>query len=459
MARLKFADLLPLYRSTEFGATAEDDAEVTVATPEIAGLLKNIDADDDSALDAGIALIDDVSNVAVGAKVKARIDLPRIALGLLAWNVGDLVAGSGPRVEEPARYFLIDTGYAPGDDQVPDVVIRYRKVLEVVALLAKCASFLDRTRAELIFVKDGKVVLPVNYGTNELMTLDVAAADMLLGQFADDLHREQKLSILFETIVDLCRSHELEGRFAFVLRNLRDIADKLAAGYRMFASSFSYAKIKGELEDARIDYTQKIHKTIVDIQNQLLGIPVATIVVASQLKAPTACGPELWVNFGVLIGAWIFVVLLLVAIINQWLTLSVIGDEIERQQTRLREEFAAVSDDFANTFTKLKGRITWHRWVLGIVALIGIAGGVVATYYKNSVSALPPIPCASAPKPDAEVGQDSGTLDAGNETASPAANLVADDKAPAVLEPPAAVGNASLSVVGNAVKAGAQPTD
>ncbi len=456
MARLRFVDLLPLYRNTAFGATVEDDAEVTVATQEIVHVLKKIDSDDDSASDAGIALIDDVSNVAVGMKVKARIDLPRIALGLLAWNIGDLIVSSGPRIEEPGRYFLVDAGYAPGDDQVPNAVIRYRKVLEVVALLAKSASFLDRTRAELIFVKDGKIVLPVNFGTAELAALDVAAADRLLVHFADDLHREQKLSILFETIVDLCRSHSLEGRFAFVLRNLGDIADKLAAGYRMFASSFSYAKIKGELEDARIDYTQKIHKTIVDIQNQLLGIPVATIVVASQLKAPTACGPELWVNFAVLVGAWIFVVLLLVAITNQWLTLDVVGDEIDRQKTRLREEFTVVSDDFGDTFAKLKGRITWHRGVLAVVALIGISGGIVATSYKSSVSALPPLPCASAPKPDAEAGNGVGTSEAGNETPPQAANLAADGNTLADTEPSAAADNGAQSVVGNALNGGGQ---
>jgi hypothetical protein len=209
-------------------------------------------------------------------------------------------------------------------------------------------------------------------------------------------------------------------------------------------------------EDARIDYTQKIHKTIVDIQNQLLGIPVATIVVASQLKAPTDCGPELWTNFAVLAGAWIFVVLLLIAIANQWLTLDVIGDEIDRQQTRLREEFAAVSDDFADTFAKLKGRITWHRWVLGVVALIGIAGGIVATCYKNSVSALPLQPCAGAPTPDAEASNGIGSSGTGNETAPPAADLVADGNTMAAPEPPTAADNGAQSVVGNALNAGGQ---
>jgi hypothetical protein len=400
MARIRFEQLLELYRDTQFAGegSVDDESELTIASLAIVDLLVRLETDEEAAADAGIALLDDIDQVAVGATVKVRIDAPRLGLGVLARNVDGLLNSIGARVEEPRRFYLIDPGYASDDAAVPDVIGRYRKVLEIVNLLACAASFLDTTRSEIIFVKEGKVVLPVRFDAADLAMLDIAAADRLLGQFADDLHHDQKCSILFEAMIDLCRAHKLDGRFKFVLANLCDLADKLAAGYKLFASSFSYSKIKGELEDARIDYTQKIHKTIVDIQSQLLGIPVATVVVASQMKVPTACGPELWVNFAVLISAWIFVGLLLIAIVNQWLTLSVIHDEIERQKKSLEKDYPTVGGDFVGTFNKLNARICWHKAGLSVIAAVGLMGAVVATCFYGEIAKMTPQPCAIASK-------------------------------------------------------------
>lgn len=59
-----------------------------------------------------------------------------------------------------------------------------------------------------------------------------------------------------------------------------DISERVASGYRLFASSFTYSKIRREVESAQAEFLARIHKTFVDIQGQLLGIPVATVVVA-----------------------------------------------------------------------------------------------------------------------------------------------------------------------------------
>lgn len=121
-------------------------------------------------------------------------------------------------------------------------------------------------------------------------------------------------------------------RFGHLLRNLDLVSDEFEKGYRLFVSRFSYSKIRDDVETARIDFVGKIHKTIVDTQGQLLGIPVATIVVASQLKRSHNCDVAFWTNLAVLLGAWVFIALLAIAIVNQWHTLNVLKTEIGRQQ-------------------------------------------------------------------------------------------------------------------------------
>lgn len=397
MSLIEFNDLLELYRNSKFGeGGADDESEVTVANQAIAELLMRVEDDDYATVETGVTLLDDVGKVKIGAVVKARLDDPRSGFAVLAHDLDGLIKSPRGRIEEPRRFYLVNAAYAPGDAHVPDAVARYRKVLALVQLFAEAASMLDATKSELVFVKEGKVTLAVSFNAPDVAALDVAAVDRLLGQFADELHHDQKCSILFEALVELCRKHRGDSAFRFILRDLDAIAGTVADGYRLFASSFSYNKIKSELEDARIDYTQKIHKTIVDIQNQLLGIPVATIVVASQMKAPTTCGPELLVNFAVLAGAWSFVLLLVVAIVNQWLTLNVIKDEIDQQQAALERDFSKVSADFVGVFGKLKNRISWHHFGLGVVLALGLVGGGVATYFDLRIAGLAPVPCPTA---------------------------------------------------------------
>jgi hypothetical protein len=137
----------------------------------------------------------------------------------------------------------------------------------------------------------------------------------------------------------------------------------------------------------------RIHKTFVDIQGQLLGIPIATIVVASQLKSAPACGVEVWTNVAVLAGAWIFAVFLAASIINQVLTLNAISAEVQRQKKRLESDFAAISPKFIGMFTSLARRICWYRVIYLVIGALGVAGASFATLAFRSLTTASVLSC------------------------------------------------------------------
>lgn len=279
----------------------------------------------------------------------------------------------------------------------------------LVALFAEAASYLDRTRQELVFFRDGKFVVPVRYDSAGVLKLDASAAEQLLHHFQDSVHREQKLAILTEAIAHICEGQPTGQRFGYMLQNLSAVSEEVRNGYRLFASSFSYAKIRSEVEAAKLEFVGKIHKTFIDIQGQLLGIPVATIIVASQLKQVTGCGLELWTNVAVLGGAWIFVILLMLAIINQWLTLSALAAEIVRQRTKLVADYAAISETFTPIFAGLIFRIRWHRGGLIAIGLIALAGAIFATLAYAKLTPIQPTSCWSEVAPKlTSVGQSGG---------------------------------------------------
>jgi hypothetical protein len=240
-----------------------------------------------------------------------------------------------------------------------------------------------------VFVHEGKVVVPVRYDVAALARISQTAIDALLENFNDDVHQDQKLAILENAIVQMVEAQPAARRFTYVLDNLDALTEAVRQGYRLFASSFSYTKIRGEVEAVKIDYVTKIHKTLIDIQGQLLGIPIATIIVASQLKSSQACGVEFWTNIAVLAGAWVFLVLLIIAIVNQWVTLGAIDEDIKAQRQRLENDYAAISLQFVSIFNGLTNRVSWHRKVLIGIGAIAMVGAFFATFAFFQLNTAP----------------------------------------------------------------------
>lgn len=419
MPRLRFEQLVGLYRGVEFDATG-DEGTLTVTTAQQLADLQFIENDDTAAEDANLAVLADPAHLTAGRTVRIRIAQPRIGLGILARTFNDLLKASGAYITEPSTYFVVDGKLDVRTSPPPPTVVAYRKVLTVVALFGKAAAYLDQTRQELVFVHEGKVVVPVRYDVKALDRVSLPAIDTLLDNFKDDVHQDQKLGILETAIVQMVEPIPSAQRFIYLLENLDTLTETLRQGYRLFASSFSYSKIRSEVEATRVDYVAKIHKTLIDIQGQLLGIPVATIIVASQLKVSQGCGVEFWTNVGVLAGGWVFLVLLIIAIANQWVTLSAIDDDIKGQQQRLESDYEAISDQFGSIFAGLTKRVGWHRWVLIMIGAIAVVGALFATFAfvklttnpvacltstessaaypaKSAAQPLPPKPQASSP--------------------------------------------------------------
>jgi len=408
MASICFDQLLTIYRHTTFDLRG-DEGVLSIVSPDVLAAINTIEGDEQAGEDANLAVLVEPNTLAVGQKVRIRVGAPRLALGVLVRTFNDLLSSPEARLSEPKAYFVVDRALEKSTRHPPSMLIAYRKILELVALFAEAASYLDRTRQELVFFREGKFVVPVRYDAEAISKVSLATAEKLLDMFREDLHKDQKLAILSEAIAHTGESQPVARRFAYLLENIDKLVDEVGNGYRLFVSSFSYSKIRSELENAKVEYIGKIHRTLIDIQGQLLGIPVATIVVASQLKVATSCGLEFWTNIAVLSGAWIFVILLLVAIINQWLTLTSIGDEIARQKGKLANDYAAISDQFTDVLSGLSGRISWHRYVLIGLGIIAFMGAIFATAAFHRLDGVDMRVCFASSAPKASVTQGAGS--------------------------------------------------
>jgi len=254
--------------------------------------------------------------------------------------------------------------------------------------MREAAAYFDETRSELVYLDAEKVMVPVRYTEEDLRTWPVDELDKFIEQFRHEFQRTEKLSLLALAIAKIALSQPLKKRFVHLLTNLALLNDEVEKGFKLYISNFSYTKIRSDIETVRLEYISKIHKTFSDIQGQILGLPIATVVVATQFKAVTSsCGVEVWSNRAILAGAWVYFILLALSLINQWLTLGVIAGEISSQTKKLKRDYSDISEEFQGVFNRLIVRINWHHFGFTLILVAGVVGITLATLAFISLSA------------------------------------------------------------------------
>lgn len=377
MAEIGFAELVKLYRHVTFDGAGS--GLLHVADEAVAKTLRTIE-EDEALYDLVQIALASPGTFSIGDDVAITIRAPNHKLGLLVSDFDALFNAPDASWREPASYYVIDERYAAGDADIPIALARYRSLLTVVALLREAASYVSDLHRELVFIADQKTVVPIIFSVTDLPPSISEQAKRLGAVFEGATHRDEKTGLLADAVVELVRSQRRADRFSYLVANLETLCEQVEKGYRLFVSSFSYSKVKKDIEAARLEYVGKIHKTIVDIQGQLLGIPIATIVVATQLKTPGWCDVSFWTNTAVLLGAWTFIGLLWLAVRNQRHTLDTISLELNGQRERMNREEAALREDFVGIYNDLDKRIRWHRTALLIVGLAALAGAALATF-------------------------------------------------------------------------------
>lgn len=385
---VKFEDLVLIVRlltnkNAQAGVLSGD---LHVDTPELLAALHACESDQDN---TALTLLNpsNITLVTMGSNVHVVIGTPRPGFGLLAENIDGLLHYQGAHVKEPSHYFLLNTNYHKDDLAPPEhIVTSYRTVLGLVAMLKSCAAFLDGQEEILVFIKEGKFEVPINFGEEDLHLANRDAIASLTNAIPKGIHSEQCAAIMAEAVYELTAMLPPSIRFASLLAHAKDLNDRFEKGYKLFAAGFSYEKIRDEIEAARVEYSGKIHKVFSDIQNQLLGIPVATIIVATQMKASAGIDENFWVSVAVLVGSFIFMVLMHFLLRNQRQTLEVIGIEIKRQKMKFEKEYAAIAENFIDTFQALDDRYITQRRALYVIDIIVVAGFLLSGFFFYKMS-------------------------------------------------------------------------
>lgn len=376
MSQQSFSRLVTIYRAIEF-TPGTRDGRLVISDAEQLLILKSLLSDHHQ---YGISLSGEhlSDSLEVGAVIQLIVEDPRTGVGLLAEHFAEVLTFPAARIKEP-RFYLFGNAWACTDDTPPEQVERYRLLLKFIRLLEESAAYLDKENIDLVYIDDGKFTIPLKYTSDDLAKIDLISLEALLARFVQDTHREQKLAIIGKAVQKLCGVKGLPQRFACLIENMPQLLKQFDEGYRLFVADFSYEKVLDQMETAKLEELTKIHKTFADVQNQILGIPVATIIVATQLKATSAVDAIFWVNSAILVGVWVFAILTLLVMRNQLHTLDALDEEIKRKQRKIETDYAQVKDVVSNIFPQLKNRLKTQRWAFRAVDLV-IAFGLILAH-------------------------------------------------------------------------------
>lgn len=376
--KLTFADWVGLVRHMTERTWAWDGIEgrLTVSDDETAAILGEIFSqalEDEDNFRCQVTEGNLDAMPAVGAVYEVVFGRPRLGIGYLFKDVEEWLRNQDVRRGRLERWYIAKEDWAAGE-KTGLLWRSYEAVTRLVRVMEDCATVVDGDGTTLVFLPGERLDLPVIYGEVDLAGLNVDDAQALTDFVSvEDGHTRQRREILGSALRDMVKSLPKQERFAHLLRHVSELKCRFQDGYALFASSFSFEKVRDQVEALRIEYTGKIHKTLSDIQGQLLGIPVSTIIMATQMKEVTAPGAQMWVNIGVMVGAVLFLFLLILAVWNQHQTLTVLEDELKRHEALLRADNAGIADRLQEPFQKLGRRIFSHRIILlGVLAICGV---------------------------------------------------------------------------------------
>jgi hypothetical protein len=304
----------------------------------------------------------DIAKVIVGMSIEIKAD-PRPGFGILAADIGELLNAPGAYVTEPKRYFLLSDLKPENREYNKNILNKYRATLAFIKILERSSAFLDKDKCSLIFIKDGKYGVPVKYSRDDLKDVDLDIISKFSSFIPKGIHEKTCGKIMAESVIKTTQNQPISERFKYLLQNLYILKECYENSYELYASGFSYEKIKNDIESAKVDFSEKIHAVLAGIQNQILGIPLSSIIIATQMEDSSNSADQLLVNKFVLTGSIIFAIIMGFMVKNQFDTLLAIENEVQRQQ----KGFRLLGGEFGNAFDFLEERIKYQRCVLRII--------------------------------------------------------------------------------------------
>ena len=294
-----------------------------------------------------------------------NVAVPRLKTVFFANTWEDLLSHHDFRFAKPAQFFVLDGNYSSLETTSNQSAQRYAEIIELIAFLERIADVAQRHASALnfVFLNKEKLEIQVTYKEEDLRnlpSLETLSKDFL----AVDPHEEQRKSLFKAVLFDLLKNVPDDQRFTHLLKVFNELTKRARDNYQLYVAGFSFEKVKAEVESNRMEYTLKLNKVFSEIQNQLLAVPAALLLISSQLENLSKFTLK---NMSVLIGVVVFSFFMNMLLKNQRHSLDAIKMEVDELKHKLEFEHAALSEKLMPAYVELDKRYRHQKRSLLIV--------------------------------------------------------------------------------------------
>lgn len=215
--------------------------------------------------------------------------------------------------------------------------------------------------------KDLKLSEPLSKLIEWLVSSSISNDEV--GNTSLGIHQSERYAIAATEFVDHLITCEKKERIFLLLKNVDSIYQSTISKYSLYLEDFKYSKFTDKITKYSDEFLSKVNKTISDLQNQILAIPLTLSVITIFKKTEE-------VNVYIYLGFLVYLILVFYASCQQAYNLRHIELQIKQfnEVVKLPKELAP---QWKSEITPVNNKILWHKVYLIIVAFfIGVLIGV-----------------------------------------------------------------------------------
>lgn len=257
-------------------------------------------------------------------------------------NIEQYIAVAKRRLDDKptSSIYIVDMGYKyePSSESKNPL---FKNVLTIAYLFKNLQSIADHKGEDgadpfVLFIGKDNLKISSKYDS-EVLNLSLGNINLFINQFIlSETHQEDKVlavkNALQEAFSDKNISlTEFIKRFDHFFKIVKN-------NFQLYMDKFSFEDFKHKIEDEKREYLLKINKIFSDMQNQLLTLPIASVIAASQMSKVGGFGDGVK-NIALLLGVYIFAYMIRIFAHNQEDSLDAIRSEIEikKKEIQLKE--------------------------------------------------------------------------------------------------------------------------
>jgi len=317
--------------------------------------------------------------------------------GFFYKNVSDWIvsAGSLKKGKISQNIYLVEEDLIVTEESSNNNVAQVLMVCKLINKLSELAHYHDEKNGNgsayrLVFVipdKDNKIYHPVILATqlsDEILQVELPDISVLTRILEDqssinNMHATERLSVFRIVLAEIIEQSPSDTEaFSYLVKHWLDVTDAFNKSWESYLSGFSFSKLKAEIAEQQITFSQKLTDIVASLSGRLFSLPISIAAIVLLEKANSSLA-----NWFYLLSCALVTYMVVSAVSIQRKNLdnaessckmafSELGKENNDKKISIKTALDSAANDLSETIKQLKCKLFAYRILAWIPLLVGV---------------------------------------------------------------------------------------